>query len=143
MGSRYNRETIKSDDSFVAHRQRFRALAASIGNKYLQPIYFITYTHMTECKMASSASWKRKHGGDQNNTSSQLVPPPDPSVCQRQTDVCVCVIAIAPSLTNTSVRRKAHPNTHHQSAIKQTLEHTPVSQQTQFKGRIQLVRGTA
>jgi len=48
---------------------------------------------MTECKMASSASWKRKHGGDQNNTSSQLVPPPDPLVCQRQTGmyVGVCV----------------------------------------------------
>jgi len=97
--------------------------------------------------MASSASWKRKHGGDQNNTSSQLVPPPDPLVCQRQTGmyvgVCVCETAVAPLLTNTSVRRKAHPNTHHQSAIKQTLEHTPVSQQTQFKGRIQLVRRTA
>lgn len=61
-------------------------LAASIANKYLQSIYFITYTHMTECKMASSASWKRKRAGDQNNTSSQLVPPPDPSVC-----VYVCV----------------------------------------------------
>lgn len=56
---------------------------------------------------------------------SQLMPPPDPSTAR----------VLAPLLTNTSVTRKAQ----HQSAIKQTLEHTPISRQTQFKGHVQLV----